>query len=306
MRQAKTHTTLNRTQRSQLRSAIKKVRAAAAADAKGAYDEAVQADRSRRPQAADPSQRRRPPEEPAREAGQGGRQEVVGAQAGHDRRAPASRGPSSAGTLTQNPLERASVIPQTPTPCAEQPQMPASSAPQRSQYHSVGRLSVPHSPHLSVFATPGAPGLPGAVGRGPRSPGPRPRELSRPTRVAAPARRQRCRRLPLLLRRDRLEERQLVAGRRRRRASPRARAPRAPRVAVTAPWRRAAAAARRRARVQAPARGPPPPAAGGGGGRRRCELRGAADQALHLRQARDLAAHGAQLPAQPAELVDWL
>ena len=33
---------------------------------------------------------------------------------------------------------------------------PASSAPQRSQYHSVGRFSVPHSPHLSVLATPDA------------------------------------------------------------------------------------------------------------------------------------------------------
>ena len=33
---------------------------------------------------------------------------------------------------------------------------PASSAPHRSQYHSVGRFSVPHSPHLSVFATPAA------------------------------------------------------------------------------------------------------------------------------------------------------
>src|SRR6266487_4366787 len=43
-------------------------------------------------------------------------------------------------------------------------QMPASSAPQRSQYHSVGRLSVPHSPHLSVLAPPAAPGLPGADG----------------------------------------------------------------------------------------------------------------------------------------------
>src|SRR6267378_2007663 len=42
--------------------------------------------------------------------------------------------------------------------------MPASSAPQRSQYHSVGRLSVPHSPHLSVLATPAPPGLPGAAG----------------------------------------------------------------------------------------------------------------------------------------------
>src|SRR5258705_7545205 len=41
--------------------------------------------------------------------------------------------------------------------------MPASSAPQRSQYHSVGRLSVPHSPHLSVFAPPAAPGFPGAA-----------------------------------------------------------------------------------------------------------------------------------------------
>src|SRR3954454_1939199 len=41
--------------------------------------------------------------------------------------------------------------------------MPASSAPQRSQYHSVGRLSVPHSPHLSVLATPAAPALPGAA-----------------------------------------------------------------------------------------------------------------------------------------------
>src|SRR6185437_914855 len=38
-------------------------------------------------------------------------------------------------------------------------QIPANSAPQRSQYHSVGRLSVPHSPHLSVLATPGAPVL---------------------------------------------------------------------------------------------------------------------------------------------------
>src|SRR5438477_6585570 len=43
-------------------------------------------------------------------------------------------------------------------------QIPASSAPQRSQYHSVGRLRVPHSPHLSVLATPAAPGLPGADG----------------------------------------------------------------------------------------------------------------------------------------------
>jgi small subunit ribosomal protein S20 len=41
MRQAKTHTTLNRTQRSQLRSAIKKVRGAAGTDAQAAYDEAV-------------------------------------------------------------------------------------------------------------------------------------------------------------------------------------------------------------------------------------------------------------------------
>ena len=42
MRQAKTHTALNRTQRSQLRTAIKKVRAPLAADAQAAYDEAVQ------------------------------------------------------------------------------------------------------------------------------------------------------------------------------------------------------------------------------------------------------------------------
>src|SRR6476469_2463207 len=40
--------------------------------------------------------------------------------------------------------------------------MPASSAPQRSQYHSVGRFKVPHSLHLSVLATPAAPGLAGA------------------------------------------------------------------------------------------------------------------------------------------------
>lgn len=44
--------------------------------------------------------------------------------------------------------------------------MPASSAPHRSQYHSVGRFSVPHSPHLSVLATPAAPGLPAAVAAG--------------------------------------------------------------------------------------------------------------------------------------------
>lgn len=42
MRQAKTHTTLNRTHRSQLRTAIKKVRAAAAPEAQTAYAEAVQ------------------------------------------------------------------------------------------------------------------------------------------------------------------------------------------------------------------------------------------------------------------------
>ena len=42
MRQAKTHATLNRTQRSQLRTAIKKVRSAAGAAAETAYDEAVQ------------------------------------------------------------------------------------------------------------------------------------------------------------------------------------------------------------------------------------------------------------------------
>src|SRR6478735_729582 len=41
--------------------------------------------------------------------------------------------------------------------------MPASSAPQRSQYHSVGRFSVPHSPHLRVLATPAPPGFAGAV-----------------------------------------------------------------------------------------------------------------------------------------------
>ncbi len=41
LRQGKTHAALNRTQRSQLRSAIKKVRGAAAAEAQAAYDEAV-------------------------------------------------------------------------------------------------------------------------------------------------------------------------------------------------------------------------------------------------------------------------
>jgi len=41
MRQAKTHTVLNRTQRSQLRSAIKKVRAATGDAAQGAYEEAA-------------------------------------------------------------------------------------------------------------------------------------------------------------------------------------------------------------------------------------------------------------------------
>src|SRR4051794_594053 len=33
---------------------------------------------------------------------------------------------------------------------------PASSAPQRSQYHSVGRFKVPHSAHFKVLATPAA------------------------------------------------------------------------------------------------------------------------------------------------------
>ena len=41
MRQAKAHATLNRTQRSQLRTAVKKVRSATGAQAKAAYDEAV-------------------------------------------------------------------------------------------------------------------------------------------------------------------------------------------------------------------------------------------------------------------------
>jgi small subunit ribosomal protein S20 len=41
MRQAKTHTVLNRTQRSKLRTAIKKVRAAVADEAKEAYADAV-------------------------------------------------------------------------------------------------------------------------------------------------------------------------------------------------------------------------------------------------------------------------
>ncbi len=42
MRQGKTHATRNRTQRSQLRTAVKKVRAAAGTAAQAAYDEAVQ------------------------------------------------------------------------------------------------------------------------------------------------------------------------------------------------------------------------------------------------------------------------
>ena len=42
MRQAKTHATLNRTQRSELRTAIKKVRTASGPDAQAAYAEAVQ------------------------------------------------------------------------------------------------------------------------------------------------------------------------------------------------------------------------------------------------------------------------
>jgi small subunit ribosomal protein S20 len=41
MRQAKAHASLNRTQRSQLRTAIKKVRGAAAAQAQAVYEEAV-------------------------------------------------------------------------------------------------------------------------------------------------------------------------------------------------------------------------------------------------------------------------
>ena len=41
LRQSKTHATLNRTQRSQLRTALKKVRASAGAEAKAAYEQAV-------------------------------------------------------------------------------------------------------------------------------------------------------------------------------------------------------------------------------------------------------------------------
>jgi small subunit ribosomal protein S20 len=42
MRQAKTHTALNRTQRSKLRTAVKKVRSAAGPETQAAYEEAVQ------------------------------------------------------------------------------------------------------------------------------------------------------------------------------------------------------------------------------------------------------------------------
>ena len=42
MRQAKTHTSLNRTHRSELRSAIKKVRSGTGEQAQAAYDKAVQ------------------------------------------------------------------------------------------------------------------------------------------------------------------------------------------------------------------------------------------------------------------------
>jgi small subunit ribosomal protein S20 len=41
MRQARARVTLNRTHRSQLRTALKKVRSATGAEAKAAYDEAV-------------------------------------------------------------------------------------------------------------------------------------------------------------------------------------------------------------------------------------------------------------------------
>jgi small subunit ribosomal protein S20 len=41
MRQGRTRTTLNRTHRSQLRTAVKKVRTATGAEAKAAYEEAV-------------------------------------------------------------------------------------------------------------------------------------------------------------------------------------------------------------------------------------------------------------------------
>lgn len=41
MRQGRTRTSLNRTHRSQLRTAVKKVRAATGAEAKAAYEEAV-------------------------------------------------------------------------------------------------------------------------------------------------------------------------------------------------------------------------------------------------------------------------
>jgi small subunit ribosomal protein S20 len=41
MRQARARATLNRTHRSQLRTALKKVRSTSGADAKAAYDEAV-------------------------------------------------------------------------------------------------------------------------------------------------------------------------------------------------------------------------------------------------------------------------
>ena len=58
----------NRTQRSQLRTALKKVRSAAGAEVEAAYAEAREAARPRRPEAPHPSQHRGPAEEPAGEA----------------------------------------------------------------------------------------------------------------------------------------------------------------------------------------------------------------------------------------------
>ena len=182
--------------------------------------------------------------------------------------------------------------------------MPASSAPQRSQYHSVGRLSVPHSPHLSVLATPAAPGLPGAVAgsRGRRDTA---ADASRrcPTARDCCARRDGAARpggpASAPPRRHRLEERELVAGG----AAVRDSGSRGGGCGV-APAPRAAAAPRRPARwpVRAPARRPP---AGRGGRRRRRRGGGrgfgrAADQRLHFRQPRDLVAHRAQLAAEAA------
>ncbi len=159
MRQSRHRAAQNRTQRSQLRTALKKVRAAGTqAEATEAYTEAAQLlDRAGRKNLihrnAAARQKRGLATPPTAKTSGGdklgksdsGRRSSIGGPSRFWRR---SRG---ARSLQPKPFHHRT-LQHTPYSKLHLSQSAANSAPQRSQYHSVGRFSVPHSPHFNVFA----------------------------------------------------------------------------------------------------------------------------------------------------------